>query len=78
MKYIIVMLTLAGCGASVNVNGLHDVKVIHEISVDNLLPYIRAYCQKEAEQELGDQLPNYPNAVENCVQIEVGQLINKL
>jgi hypothetical protein len=80
MKLIIVslILVLFGCGANVDVRGLHDVKVIHEVSVDNLIPYVRAYCTAAYAAFQGEVLPNMPDPVESCIELEIGKLISKM
>lgn len=68
MKYFIVAaLLFTGCG--IKVEGPEDVRVIHEVSVDSILPYISAYC------ELGNSTPA---DIQACVNVEIGKLLGKL
>jgi hypothetical protein len=68
MKYAIVaLIALSGCG--VEVTGLRDVKVTHEVSVDSVKPYIIAYCSMGSTD---------PAQIEACVNYEIGKLISKI
>jgi len=55
---------LTGCG--VKVEGPDEIKVVHSINVDNLMPYITAYC------ELANTTPL---DVTLCAQAEMGKII---
>lgn len=66
-KYAVILLMLTGCG--IEVSGLRDVKVIHEVNVDSIKPYITAFCG------LGN---NTPEDIEACVNLEIGKLLGKL
>jgi hypothetical protein len=67
MKYLIPLFLLSGCG--VDVKGLRDVKVTHEINVDSIEKYVQAYC------ELGNELPG---EIEACVNAEIGKILSKI
>lgn len=63
----IALLFLSSCG--VEVKGLRDVKVTHEVNVTAVIPYITAYC------ELGNSTPE---DVQHCVNVEIGKLLSKI
>jgi hypothetical protein len=65
----VLLMLSTGCGVDVNVEGLRDVKVIHEVNVDSIKPYITSYCG------LGN---NTPEDIEACVNLEIGKLLGKL
>lgn len=68
MKYLIcTILFLSSCG--VEVEGLHDIKVIHEVNVDSIKPYITAYCSVANTD---------PDDITACVTLEIGKLLEKL
>jgi hypothetical protein len=66
--FIVIGFALStGCG--VKVEGINDVKVVHEINVAQLTPYLEAYCglTNSTQEEL-----------DACVSLELGKLITKL
>lgn len=67
IKTLIALLLLSSCG--VEVKGLRDVKVTHEVSVTAVIPYITAYC------ELGNHTPE---DIQACVNVEIGKLLSKI
>lgn len=68
MKYLLAACVFL-CGCGVEVSGIHDIKVIHEVNVDSIKPYITAFCSisnTEAED------------IAACVNLEIGKLLGKL
>jgi hypothetical protein len=63
----VTLVALTGCG--VDVKGLRDVKVTHEVNMDALTPYVTAYCELANTE---------PEDVEACVKTEIGKLLSKI
>ncbi len=68
-KYLPLLVLLSGCGSTVEVKGIKDINV--NLNLSSLVPYVTAYC-KDQMPEVDDEL------VEDCVNLELGKLINKL
>jgi hypothetical protein len=70
MKLALILFALAaasGCG--IKIDGPGDVRVIHEVNVEGLIPYISAYCGLANEE---------PEDLQACIDQEIGKLISKL
>ena len=60
---ILMLIFTNGCGPLVP----EKVEVEHSVKVQNLEPYVRAYCED-----------NEPTNVEGCISSTLGELIHKL
>lgn len=66
MRYLVAMaLVLTGCG--IKIEGPDDIRVIHEVNVDALTPYLVAYCEAGGNTT--------PEDIQACVDAEIGKII---
>lgn len=68
MKYLIFLVILSSCGKPL-VQVPEKVTVEHTVNISSVEPYIKAFCETQFSE---------PSDVNNCVNLEIGKLINKL
>lgn len=76
MRYALLMLLVSGCGSTVEVRGIRDISV--NLNLTSLVPYVTAYCKEAVKSQVPETDEAYGGLVEECANLEIGKLINKL